>query len=473
MSGLPKVLVADDEPNMEWLFRSSFGDEFEISGARSGEEALERLAQERFDLVMLDLKLPGMDGMAVLKQIKQLHPKTPVVMMTAYGTVKTAVEAMKVGAHDYVTKPFDVEELRMIMENSMKFGRLAHEVEQLRDQLQEKYHLKNIVAVSEPMLAVFQLIEKVAPTDACVLIEGESGTGKELVARAIHWASPRRARPFLPVNCAALPENLLESELFGYEEGAFTGARRKKPGKFELADGGTIFLDEIGDLPKEMQAKVLRVLEDKEIERLGGTRRIPVDIRVVCATNRSLRAQMEKGEFREDLYYRLAVIPVWIPPLRERKADIPILAAHFLKAFSEEKGGRMHSISPEAMDLLRAHDWPGNVRELRNVIQQAAVLGEGGVLTPEMLPEHIRSLRGRSAATDAAGVTGSGVAAAVFGGTPQGTLRERLGEFMADHEKRIIKDALEKCGGNRTRAAAMLGISRRSLQMKMKALNLR
>ncbi|NPV69948.1 MAG: sigma-54-dependent Fis family transcriptional regulator [Firmicutes bacterium] len=468
MSALPKVLVADDEPNMEWLFRSSFGDEFEILGARSGEEALEKLAHDRVDLVMLDLKLPGMDGMTALKQIKHLYPQTPVVMMTAYGTVKTAVEAMKMGAHDYVTKPFDVEELRMIMENSMKFGRLAREVEQLRDQLQEKYHIKNIIAASQSMLSIFQLIEKVTTTDASVLIEGESGTGKELVARAIHWESPRRAKPFLPVNCAALPENLLESELFGYEEGAFTGARRKKPGKFELADGGTIFLDEIGDLPRDMQAKVLRVLEEKEIERLGGTRRIPVDIRVICATNRSLRAQIEKGEFREDLYYRLAVIPIRIPPLRERREDIPLLVTHFLKTFSEESGGRLHSVSPEAMDLLKAHNWPGNVRELRNVIQQAAVLGEGSVLTPALLPEHIRVAAGAGA-----GAVTAATPEDVRRGRPAaGGLKGRLSEFKANHERQIIAEALARCGGNRTRAAAALGISRRSLQMKIKEFNL-
>ncbi|MGE5542034.1 MAG: sigma-54-dependent transcriptional regulator [Bacillota bacterium] len=454
MSILPKVLVVDDEPNMEWLFASSFGGMFDISGARSGEEALERLSQDHFDLVMLDLKLPGMGGMDALKQIKQLHPMIPVVMMTAYGTVKTAVEAMKTGAHDYVTKPFDVEELKIVMENSLKFGRLTREVEELRDELKEKFHVKNIITVSPLMLDVFRIIEKVASTDAPVAIEGESGTGKELVARAIHWESPRRHRPFLPVNCAALPENLLESELFGYEEGAFTGARRRKPGKFELADGGTVFLDEIGELPMNMQAKVLRVLEEKEIERLGGTRAVPVDIRVICATNKSLRSQVEKGGFREDLYYRLAVIPVSLPPLRERKEDIHPLVAHFVRQFAG-KAQQPFTVSLEAMDILTRYDWPGNVRELRNVIQQGVILGDGSALTPAMLPGYIRGAAGERKRD----------------GSPEhvaGKFKQEVGLARTCHEKRLIADALARFDGNRTKVAGYLGISRRSLQMKIR-----
>ncbi|HHV79169.1 MAG TPA: sigma-54-dependent Fis family transcriptional regulator [Firmicutes bacterium] len=454
MGGLPKVLVVDDETNMEWLFRSSFGDLYEIIGARSGEEALEKIASDRIDLVMLDLKMPGMDGMEVLKQLRQRHPTVPVVMMTAYGTVKTAVEAMKMGAHDYVTKPFDMEELRMIMENTLKFGRLTREVEELRDQLQEKFHIKNIITASPAMLNVFRVIEKVARTDAPVLIEGESGTGKELVARAIHWESNRRHKPFLPVNCAALPENLLESELFGYEEGAFTGAKRRKPGKFELADGGTIFLDEIGDLPQGMQAKVLRVIEEKEIERLGGTKRIPVDIRLVSATNKSLREEVGKGRFRQDLYYRLAVIPIKLPPLRERKEDIPLLVAHFIQTLNKTNQKNIKGVSPEAMNMLKAYEWPGNVRELKNVIQQTVVLGEGEVLTPEMLPEYIKCQ------------------AVSHSTTAEHSLKDKIQELKAGRERQMIQEALSKFGGNRTKAAEYLGISRRSLQMKIKAFGL-
>ncbi|MGB9867324.1 MAG: sigma-54-dependent transcriptional regulator [Bacillota bacterium] len=457
MAALPRVLVVDDETNMEWLFRSSFGDAYEIIGARSGEEALEKLSRDKVDLIMLDLKMPGIDGMALLKLFKQEYPNVPVVMMTAYGTVKTAVEAMKVGAQDYVTKPFDVEELRIIMENALKFGRLAREVEQLRSELEEKFHTKNIITASPAMLNVFRIIEKVAQTDAPVLIEGESGTGKELVARAIHWESARRRKPFLPVNCAALPENLLESELFGYEEGAFTGAKRRKPGKFELADGGTVFLDEIGDLPQGMQAKVLRVIEEKEIERLGGTKRIPVDIRIISATNKSLREQVEKGEFRQDLYYRLAVIPITLPPLRERKEDIPLLVAHFLQTFTRSNGKKVTSVSPEAMALLKEYSWPGNVRELKNVIQQAVVLGEGEVLTVEMLPDYIRR------AVEQCGTTLS---------ASGGALRGKLKEMRMEQERQIIEQALAKFGGNRTKAAEYLGISRRALQAKIKALKL-
>ncbi len=469
MSGLPRILVVDDEPNMEWLFRSSFGGMFEIAGARTGEEGLEKLSRDPFDLVILDLKMPGMDGMMVLKQIKQSYPMIPVVMMTAYGTVKTAVEAMKVGAHDYVTKPFDIEELKIVMDNSLRFGRLAREVEELRDELKERFHVKNIVTVSPLMLEVFRVIEKVASTDAPVLIEGESGTGKELVARAIHWESPRRHKPFLPVNCAALPENLLESELFGYEEGAFTGARRKKPGKFELADGGTIFLDEIGELPLSMQAKVLRVLEEKEIERLGGTRRIPVDMRVISATNKGLRSQVENGAFREDLYYRLAVIPINLPPLRERREDIQPLVAHFARQFTSGSG-QPFNVSPEAMEILECYDWPGNVRELRNVIQQAVILGDGRTLDPRTLPGYIRGAArsGADGSPDAARSSADGSPAEDGAPAGAGRFKVKVDEIRATHEKRIISEALSRFNGNRTKVAGYLGISRRSLQMKIK-----
>ncbi|MGE5560428.1 MAG: sigma-54-dependent transcriptional regulator [Chloroflexota bacterium] len=446
----PRVLVVDDEPNMTWLFEQAFGQDHAVIGARDRDEAVRALRQRGADIVFLDLRLPGIDGMGILKEIKQLMPDLPVIMMTAHGTVKNAVDAMKAGAFDYVTKPFDLDEVRLIAANAMRLGSLTREVEQLRAALAERSGLDSFQAVSPKMLEVLRIIERVAPTDASVLISGESGTGKELAARAIHQVSPRRDGPFLPVNCAALPDALLESELFGYEKGAFTGATAAKPGRFELAGGGTLLLDEVGDMSLGTQAKLLRVLEERQIERLGGTRRITVDVRIVAATNRPLTELVQRGQFREDLYYRLAVIPIQMPPLRERPEDVPVLANQFLRGFAQRHGRPVRGFAADALARLQRYDWPGNVRELRNLVEQMVILADGEIIGVNHLPPFI--------------ATPGGAAAAAGGGA----LRARLGALQEQLEADLIRDALARCGGNRTRAAEQLGISRRSLQMKIK-----
>lgn len=432
-----QLLIVDDEPNMAWLFEQTFGREFQVVAARSGAEALARLEQEGADLIMLDLCMPGMDGMAVLKEVKRRWPAIPVVMMTAYATVKTAVEAIKAGAADYVLKPFDLDELRRVMTGALPPS-APSAVGAPRP--------AGMLGESPAMLEVFRKIARIAPTDACVLILGETGTGKELVARAIHAASSRAARPFVAFNCAAVPENLLESELFGYEKGAFTDARVRKPGRFELANGGTLLLDEVGDMPLSLQAKLLRVLESRAVEPLGAIRQVAVDVRVLAATHRDLREMVRQGKFREDLYFRLAVVPIGLPPLRERPGDVAVLASHLLRTFAEKHGKAFTGFSPRALGALEGHSWPGNVRELRNLVEQVVVLWDGPVVEAEHLPEW--------------------GAAAGGGRIAAGSLKE----MKAGYEQQRIEEALRACEGNRTQAAKVLGISRRALQMKLKAL---
>ncbi len=440
-----RLLVVDDEPNMGWLFEQSFGREFTVAKAHGGREALDWLAMHPADLIMLDLMMPGMDGLTTLKEIKRLHPDLPVVMMTAYATVKTAVEAIKTGAADYVIKPFDLDEVRRVMEQAMPDPGADATPETTR-------RPNGLLGESAPMLEVFRKISRVAPTDASVLILGETGTGKELVARAIHAGSPRAARPFVAVNCAALPENLLESELFGHEKGAFTGAQGRKPGRFELADGGTLLLDEIGDMPLALQAKLLRVLESRQVEPVGGTRSVTVDLRVLASTHRDLKEMVKQGTFREDLYFRLAVVPLILPPLRERTGDVALLANHLLRTFAEKHGKDFAGFTPAAIDALEAYRWPGNVRELRNLIEQVAVLWDGGWVAPEHLPEYLNS----AAREAAASTTGQ-------------SLKEEVRSLKADFEQERILATLQSVGGNRTQAAKLLGISRRALQLKLKA----
>lgn len=437
------LLVVDDEPNMAWLFEQSFGRDFVVVKAHSGMEALERLASAPIDLVMLDLMMPGMDGLATLREIKRRYPNLPVVMMTAYATVKTAVEAIKAGAADYVMKPFDLDEIRRVMEAALP--QTASDETVRRPQ--------GILGESAPMIEVFRKIQRVAPTEASVLILGETGTGKELVARAIHAGSPRAHKPFVAVNCAALPENLLESELFGHEKGAFTGAQARKPGRFELADGGTLLLDEIGDMPLALQAKLLRVLESHQVEPLGSTKAIPVNIRVLAATNKDLRELVKQGSFREDLFFRLAVVPIQLPPLRERKGDVPLLANHLLRAFAEQQGKEFRGFSEQALAALESYRWPGNVRELRNLMEQVAVLWDGGRVELEHLPEYL------TATWEVPGTAGY-------------SLKEEVRSLKADYEQERILAALREVDGNRTQAAKLLGISRRALQLKLKGLEL-
>src|SRR5579863_4214158 len=377
----PSILIVEDEPKMRRLLELQLAEEgFHARTAPDAETGVQLLGKEAFDVVVTDFKLPGMSGLEFLHAVKRFNADLPVVMMTAFGTVESAVDAMKAGASDYVLKPFSLAELVLVIRKELASYELRRENRDLREALGRRYEYKNIVARSDKMQAVLALVERVAPTNSTVLIGGESGVGKDLVARAIHEHSQRAAGPFIKINSTAIPETLLESELFGYDRGAFSGATASKPGKFELADKGTLFLDEIGDVPAAIQVKLLRVLQDREFERLGGTKTHKVDVRLVAATNRDLRAALEEGTFREDLYYRLNVVAIDIPPLRDRKEDIPALVNFFLEKFARELGKPTQKITPQAMQRLMDFHWPGNVRELENIIQRAVTLSAGGVI---------------------------------------------------------------------------------------------
>ncbi len=413
----------------------------------SGEEALERLAAAAFDLVLTDIKMPGMDGMDLLRRVKADAPDTQVIVLTAFGTIEMAVEAMKAGAFEYVTKPFNRDELKLAVRKALRVRNLETENVRLRREVKRRYGFENIVGDSPQMQRVFRLVEKVADTDASVLITGESGTGKELVARALHYQSRRADRPFVAVNCAAIPRELLESELFGHRKGAFTGAIRDKKGKLEEAGQGTLFLDEIGDLPIELQAKILRALQEREITPVGGSEIVHVGARVVAATNRDLEAEIEAGRFREDLYYRLAVVPVRLPSLRERPGDIPLLVAHFLKRLGGDDPPVR--VDPAALDALSRYPWKGNVRELENTIERLLILRETDTIRLEDLPDKIRR------PTEPADADG-------FSFTfPPG------GVSLAEAERLLILEALERSGWNQTRAAQLLRVPRHILLYRM------
>jgi DNA-binding NtrC family response regulator len=397
------------------------------------------------DLVVTDLKLPGMNGLEFLQAVKRSNAALPVVVMTAFGTVETAVEAMKAGASDYVLKPFALDEMRMVIHKELDVRRLREENRSLREALQQRYQHPNIVARSTKMQSVLATVERVAATNSTVLLGGESGVGKDLIARAIHETSRRAAGPFIKINSTAIPENLLESELFGYEKGAFTGATTSKPGKFELADKGTLFLDEIGDVLPATQVKLLRVLQEREFERLGGTRTLKVDVRLIAATNRDLREALEQGTFREDLYYRLNVVPIDIPPLREHKEDIPELVKLFLARSSAESGKEITSVSPEAMRMLMDHYWPGNVRELQNIVERAFALARGPLLeAADILFDPPRA-------------------------RPQNSPASLLPEGMTleQWEDEMIREAVRRANGNKSQAARMLGLSRNALRYRL------
>jgi two-component system, NtrC family, response regulator len=445
------IIVIDDEVNaaaaLETLLREDGYEVERAHDARAGLALLERVAA---DVVLTDLRMPGMDGIELLGRIKEARPGTMVILMTAYGTVKTAVKAMKLGAEDYLGKPIDVEELEVILQRALEKKRLLEETVALRDRLQQKYRLDNLVGESPEMLAAFKTVQQVAPSNASLLILGESGTGKELFAQALHQNSPRARKPFIKVACAALPETLLESELFGHEKGSFTGATNTRAGRFEAADGGTLFLDEIGDISLTVQVKLLRFLEMREFERVGGNKTYRVDVRIVAATHRDLAKKVQDGSFREDLYYRLNVIELHIPPLRERGSDIPLLAQHFLKKYATANHKDVRSISDEAMAILLRHAWPGNVRELENAIERAVVLSaEEKILTPY----HFPTLR-RPADTPAAAARTGGVAIP--------------GSTFDEIEREAILRTLEAVGGSTSRAAALLQISARKIQYKLK-----
>jgi DNA-binding NtrC family response regulator len=443
---MPTILIVEDEAKMRRLLELNLGEDgFSTLSSGDAESGLKLLRENSVDLVVTDLKLPGMNGLEFLQTIKRQNAAIPVVVMTAFGSVETAVEAMKAGASDYVLKPFSLNEMRMVIHKELDVHKLREENRSLREALGKRYAHPNVVARSAKMQEVLATVDRVAPTNSTVLLGGESGVGKDLIARAIHEKSRRAAGPFIKINSTAIPENLLESELFGYEKGAFTGATASKPGKFELADKGTLFLDEIGDVPPATQVKLLRVLQEREFERLGGTRTVKVDVRLIAATNRDLREALEQGTFREDLYYRLNVVPIDIAPLRQRKEDIPDLVNLFISSFAGDSGKPVEGITPEAMQILVNYHWPGNVRELQNIIERACALAKGTVLKVEDIRLDVRPAR-------AANETGNFL--------PEGMTLEQW-------EDEMIRESLRRANGNKSQAARLLGLSRNALRYRL------
>jgi two-component system, NtrC family, response regulator AtoC len=450
-TNLPTMLVVDDEPAILESFVAIFEGRFNVLTARSGKEALSRIARESINVVFLDIALPGEDGLQVLRSIRQLDGNVAVIMATAFDSARKAVQALQWGACNYITKPFDAQELISIADKAVQQELLAREIVSLRG-LREQCQFENIIGKSKKIRAIFSVIEKVVANEATVLISGESGTGKELVARAIHYNSLRKHKPFVPINCAGIPASLLESELFGHERGAFTDASCLKLGMFELAHEGTLFLDEISGLKHEVQANLLRALEEREIRRLGGSKIIKIDVRIIAATNIDLRQAVEAGEFRHDLFYRLNVIPVFVPPLRERKEDIPLLTAHFVHKYNQVFRKNVEGFSADAMRYLMDYDWPGNIRELKNVIERMIALKDEGVIVPQDLPFDMF-------------VKGS-VDKRI---NPEGALREASRDF----EKQYIEAVLGRVDGNQVKAAKILGIHRNALFNKMKSYGLK
>ena len=451
-----KIMVIDDEPLMRITVRDALMAEgYKVVTAETGEKGLEILGEERVDILLTDLKLPDKDGIQILREVKALNQETEVILMTAYGTIDSAVMAMKEGACDYLTKPFSLDELLLLVKRLFRMKELEEENLSLRKRVEERYGLEGLVGKSGPMLRIYELIETVARTDATVLIQGESGTGKELAANAIHLQSPRKNAPFIKVNCAALPETLLETELFGHEKGAFTGALRQRKGRFESAHRGTLFLDEIGDLPLSVQVKLLRVLQERQFERVGGNETISVDVRLICATLKDLKEGIQKGVFREDLYYRLNVVPLVLPPLRERQEDILLLTDHFIEKISRKMGKEITAISEEAKTLLMKYTFPGNIRELENMLERAVALIRGTVIQAQDLPDEIC---GRSNPVTM-------ICEKIRGSKP-------LSQAVSLFEKEYIQSVLEKTKGKKGQAAEVLGISRKSLWEKIKGLEI-
>ena len=452
MTRKPHVLLIDDDQSLRRVIEYSLVENgFAVRPASSGEEGFSLFQKESFDVVITDITMPGMSGLEVLEKVHKEDPGLPVIIITAYGTIESAVSAMKQGAFDYITKPFNRDELRITLDRALRMRRLERENVRLRAEVIDRYRFDAIVGGSQKLREVIDLAGRVAPSDATVLVTGESGTGKELLARGIHYSSGRSEGPFVAVNCAAIPETLIESELFGHMKGAFTGAVRDKEGKFELADGGTLFLDEIGDLRIDLQAKILRALQERTVDRVGGVKQVELDVRVIAATNRDLEREVREGNFREDLYYRLSVVILHMPPLRERKDDIPLLAEHFLKKF-RPKGSDVR-LAPDTLALLSIYGWPGNVRELENVMERASILTRGDTITPADLPEKLSK---RTA----------GAAGVLLNLPDDGVSLEEL-------EKALIIKALDKHKGNQTRAAEYLRITRPTLIYRMEKYGLK
>ncbi|ABB38482.1 two component, sigma54 specific, transcriptional regulator, Fis family [Oleidesulfovibrio alaskensis G20] len=452
---IKRLLVIDDEPGHRLMVRAVMEDNgWQVFEAASGEDGLSFLGTDSVHVVLLDMRMPGMDGKETLARILDINPQLPVVMLTAYGTVGSAVEAMKKGAFDYLSKPADNDELAAVLEKAWEYSLLLAENQNLRQKLGQGDPVQKIVGSSPAMLRVLDFIRQAGPSEATVLVMGESGTGKELIAEALHDASLRREKTLVKVNCAALPGNLLESELFGYVKGAFTGAVKDKPGRFQLARGGTLFLDEIGEMPVELQAKLLRALQERVIEPLGSVRPVDVDVRIVAATNRDLRKAIEQGDFREDLFFRLNVLEVVSPPLRERIDDIPLLVSRLVDKLSRKNRKEVRSVSPEFLDALMAYHWPGNVRELENVLERALILSRSDILGPESLPAQLLQVEERRDPL------------------PQRMVSTALVPSFDDAERETLLKALEAHNGHREKTADALGISRRTLQYKLKKFGL-
>ncbi len=445
-----KILVVDDELSQRKMLQANLSLEgYQVFEAEDGSVAIERVAEEFFDLILMDNRMSKIDGIEALKEIKKISPGIPVIIITAYASVETAVEALQAGAHDYLLKPLDINELKIKIDKTLEFWRLKEENDFHRRRFENLFDASKIIGRSEIMKKVLETVSMVAPSEASVLILGESGTGKELIANALHQRSGRSDKRFIKVNCAALPETLLESELFGHERGAFTGAVGRRIGRFELADGGTIFLDEIGEMTPATQAKLLRVLQEREFEPLGSNKTVRVDIRIITATNRILNEEVKKGTFREDLFYRLNVVPIILPPLRDRKEDIPLLVEHFLKIYNEKNGRNLQGFHPRALDALMRYSWPGNIRELENIVERAVILTRDDYVTFSELPEPIKS------------IPDDGLAIQIKDGI-------RPGMTIREMERELIIKTLEENDGNRTRSSQILGITRRTLQNKLK-----
>ena len=443
-----KILVADDETSHRQMIEAVLVAEgYEVTQAEDGQAAISAVEDRFYDLVIMDVRMPNVDGIQALQKIKQISPDIPVIIMTAYASVGSAVDALKSSAYDYLIKPLDIDELKILVDKALRHHQLEQENVYLKERLGDRFDFSNIIGRSPSMTRLFETVALVAPSEATALIVGESGTGKELIANAIHQNSPRKDRPFIIVNCAALPETLLESELFGHEKGAFTGAIARKQGRFQLAHNSSIFLDEIAEMTPATQAKILRVLQEREFEPVGSTQTIKVATRVIAATNKNLEEEIQAGRFREDLYYRLNVVTVDVPPLRQRREDIPLLADFFLKQYAQKNRRLIKGFTPRATDLLMRYEWPGNVRELENIIERAVIMARGEMITPLEFPNDLQNL-------DEA--------------LKESRIDLTPGRSLKEVEKVLILRTLEETGGNRTHAARILGISRRTLQLKLK-----